>query len=128
MLGNWVMAKEPASSTIAPMYITSIFNDTVYTSFINGYAISLNNQNDIYGLPLSEDLLLKCVFDKDEQSNKYHFRYDTTLTIEFIEDHIDVYYGEKIIKTNIKYLHELQNFLFAVFRIDLELEIDRKDY
>lgn len=129
MLGNWVLAKS-SSETVLPMRIVSIIDDNVHTSLGSGCKCLENKQDNIFGIPITEEILEKCGFELDEASEKYYFKNDRRIKVSLVGtklvDEFDnkfgidiLYYDDAILICNIKYLHELQNVLFVTFKIDI---------
>ncbi len=111
--------------------------ETIEVSDIN--SLGINNEygetkyysSDLHPIPLSEDILLKCGFEKNEDTHIYYYKdlvridwFENSPMIRFkaeVEEESNDYYVEF---TNLKtqYLHQLQNQVY--FNTNEELTIN----
>lgn len=90
------------------------------------YAISegVMDFEDIEGIPLTEEILLKAGFEKDNGSpeNEYLFEFKNScirLVLDY-PDYVVIISGDEI--TIISYLHELQNLFLCLVGRELEIK------
>lgn len=112
-LGNWVSNKHGI-----PMIVKAIYEDTVYVDFKGnvGGLWEFNKYEPFTPIPLTEEILLKCGFDK---LGKYSFVCDNTLML--LE--IDVDTNElvhSLLGIEVEHLHQLQNLYWALCGKELE--------
>lgn len=128
MLGNWVLAGE---KTQFPMQVVGIFSDVVYLDFEgNEGDVWEEKEEDLFPIPLTEELLEKNGFIKGVSSNPAYYKdkddmiYISLMTPTSISVRISSQNGgERVSAYNkIKYLHELQNILtLAGIEIDFKV-------
>lgn len=121
MLNNWFHVNG------YPMYVDSIFRDTVYLEFEgNEGDVWEENIKDLKPIPLTEDILLKAGFgEKDDQyyliiqtgvsSNAVYFEFEIVNGDVFGSMWIDKETeNTRKIFLEVKYVHQLQNLLFIL--------------
>lgn len=76
----------------------------------------------VEGIPLSENVLLACGFEKDEKRHYYMF---TPCGKGFVwKDCYSIFFGTTI-ETPIIYLHQLQNLYFALTGHELPIDLTK---
>ena len=101
-------------------YVVSIFEDgTIYCDFEwnEGDVWEFNDNNPCQGIPLTEEILLKCGFVEGLTKPKHYHTKDMMIcNIQgmFINVRTDV---------RIKYLHQLQNLYFCLVGKELNVEL-----
>ena len=123
MVGDWVNYKSPSSGKLQPVKIKNIYGvefncEVEYWNIKSGYSIS-----DTEPIKLTEEILVKNGFDKDERSKYFHVY---TLDIKGSYD-FDIcwssvngfnYEGDFILT----YVHQLQHLL-RLAGIEKEIEL-----
>lgn len=124
MLGNWVeyTAGLNGEKRSIPMYVTGIFSDVVYLNFDgNDGDVFEEKEENLRGVPITEELLDKCGFDKIEGEMCY--RIDDASIIYGIPSTkgwmIKMFFG----KIPVFDLHELQNAYFMLTKKHLEVKL-----
>lgn len=116
MLNNWFHVNG------YPMYVDSIFRDTVYLEFEgNEGDVWEENIKDLKPIPLTEDILLKAGFEKDEEGlfSSYPTIVAKTKTRwAFYNNGLS---GGELVR--IDYLHQLQNLVRILTGNDLKINI-----
>lgn len=123
MLGNWFHVNG------YPMYVDSIFRDTVYLEFEgNEGDVWEENIKDLKPIPLTEDILLKAGFRKRKMSGyDTHFIYSLFIGGETIG--ITAIYNADFsimlhgVARGVKYLHRLQNIIKIITVNELEINL-----
>lgn len=123
MLNNWFHVNG------YPMYVDSIFQDTVYLEFEgNEGDVWEENIKDLVPIPLTEDVLLKAGFRKHKMSGyDTHFIYSLFIGGETIG--ITAIYNADFsimlhgVARGVKYLHRLQNIIKIVTGNELEINL-----
>ena len=72
-------------------------------------------------IPLTEDILLKCGFEKEEESNCYVNQIALYFTFDKITCNVSYYEYDNLI--NVDYLHQLQNLYFALTNEELTINL-----
>lgn len=121
-LGNYITDKSGFA-----MYVVGIYEDTVLLNFKgNEGDVWEVNENDLIGVVLDSELLIKCGFKRqvtgigwDKYSNGI---VDLSLAPLSNGSYIPVYHvnGEMV---QIKYLHQLQNLFYALTQKELEINL-----
>ena len=128
-IGNWVKCGGE---------ISNVITITIERVHLQGNAI-LNRYDQIEGIPLTEDILVKSGFTCNDWIDK-----DNNIFYEIIIDdkvfglgtqtdkRVDFYFMDllydkqanlNIQKTHIKYVHELQNIIFALLKKELTINL-----
>lgn len=123
MLNNWFHVNG------YPMYVDSIFRDTVYLEFEgNEGDVWEENIKDLKPIPLTEDILVKAGFRKHKMSGyDTHFIYSLFIGGETIG--ITALYNADFsimlhgLARGVKYLHRLQNIINIVTGTELEINL-----
>lgn len=107
------------------MKVVSIHNDgTIYCDFDGneGDVWEFDDKNPCYGIPLTEEILLKCGFTSLDENVFIHkeLRYSDTFKIR--EDGYIAFVSREVYITKIKYLHQLQNLFFSITGEELEFK------
>ncbi len=82
--------------------------------------------NELYGIPLTEEILLKCGFEKlttkseGYNASSYSYRRGSSLIVCLYDGILSVSFWQGNEK---KYLHELQNFFFTLTGEELEITL-----
>ena len=122
-IGNWVY---DSKYTQYPMQVVLIGSDYVYLDFEgNEGDVWECDCKEIVPIPLTEELLAKCMF------SEYEFEDDIFLHDEedvCVQKSGKVYYpysfeNSDTIGTPIRYLHQLQNLFFALTGKELEVKL-----
>ncbi len=123
-IGNWIF--EPEQDDNKPFQIFSIYHE-VKNDKVNGLPICLMRP-----IPLTEDILLKCGFQKDMldetyytiNPNEYHIRIEDS-EIKPREKVFWVYFDEQPNHpiTCVFNLHQLQNLYFALTGEELTINL-----
>ncbi len=121
-----------------PMYVDAIFRDTVYLEFEGNEADPWEeNIKDLIPIPLTEDILLKAGFEKENEDDKYGrvFLIPNTKYIIRIVNYgnpqsEDFGYSLEISDDKdwcsikrIYYIHDLQNTIFALTGEEIKMEL-----
>jgi len=108
-LGNYVLSKE----TQQPQRITGI---TTENPFIDAITFDYTDYEDIDPIPVTEEILLKCGFEKKDAFwfTKDIIKIETTLSRGRFK-----YAGF----VSVKHLHQLQNLYFALTGQELEINL-----
>lgn len=120
MLNNWFHVNG------YPMYVDSIFRDTVYLEFEgNEGDVWEENIKDLKPIQLTEDILVKAGFEELYKS-KYtrKLEHKVYFFIEWIERPYQkcIYYNNHPFE-HIKYLHQLQNLFKSLTGTDLKIDL-----
>lgn len=137
MIGNWVHESERSKF---PMRVVNVGEDYCYLDFDGNQGDVFEcKDKDMMPIEITEELLLKIGFEKNEiyGSNDYSFdvTYDTQLKSCFLEVNkhsnsayrdwycqIDNNRHESIGGFDFQYLHELQNGIRLITKSDLEIK------
>lgn len=137
MLNNWFHVNG------YPMYVDSIFRDTVYLEFEgNEGDVWEENIKDLKPIPLTEDRLLKAGFEKNRFTKYPTFKLGKVeiTNVEFFDEDsegkefsfkewkLSGLYGSdlfyfKSYSPNIKHFHQLQNLFKSLTGNDLKIEV-----
>jgi hypothetical protein len=81
--------------------------------------------DDLKPIPLTEEWLVNFGFEKCKEVNEVHFRKENLI---FILDYNFISFFNVKLPNEIKYVHQLQNFYFALFaqELTLKIELDEK--
>lgn len=116
-IGNWVQHSVYINSYIK---VESLNNDGINLyPFVHDTICETYNFNEIEGIQLSEEILLKCGFVKGYPSyclNGFELLYNNVIGFRFS---VEGQYGWD----EIKYLHQLQNLYFALTQTELEIRL-----
>lgn len=123
MLNNWFHVNG------YPMYVDSIFRDTVYLEFEgNEGDVWEENIKDLKPIPLTDDILVKAGFRKHKMSGyDAHFIYSLFIGGETIG--ITAIYNADFsimlhgVARVVKYLHRLQNIIKIITGNELEINL-----
>ena len=109
-LGNWVY-----NTHNIPMVVKTIGIDYIYVDFKNnpGDLLEFNTYNPFKPIPLTEEILLKCGFEKKDGLFVFNN------VVIWSRNDIFNYEGLKYIKS----LHQLQNLYFALTNKELNIEL-----
>ena len=137
MIGNWFHVNG------YPMYVDSIFRDTVYLEFEgNEGDVWEENIKDLKPIPLTDDILLKAGFEKNRFTKYPTFKLGKVeiTNVEFFDEDsegkefsfkewkLSGLYGSdlfyfKSYSPNIKHFHQLQNLFKSLTGNDLKIEV-----
>lgn len=97
-------------------------NSTEINTYFRPYEL-----NHCIGIPLTEEILLKCGFIKDEESDNGFF---LKVNNDWSDIYIDVVYGYCEIVVNkhslpipLLYVHQLQNLIFSLTQKELTIQL-----
>ena len=127
MLRNWVLA---GKKTQIPMYVVGLFFDMVYLDFEDNVGdMWEEREEDVFPMPLTEELLLRNGFIKRQQDAfDIYETEDENVFIKTIQG-INEYFVSVnledlcIVEHNsIQYVHELQN-IFTLTGLDFDFKV-----
>ena len=122
MLGNWVYDGE---RTQFPMQVVGIGKDYVYLDFEgNEGDLWESTPEDIQGIPLTQELLEKCGYERTGEMDYVHKEY--YFDIDYRPDTKEYHWWynyEHMIGKPIQYLHELQNQFRMYTRQELKINL-----
>lgn len=105
-----------------PMYVEAIFRDTVYLNFKgNEGDVWEEDIKDLVPIPLTEEILLKAGFEKD--TGEFYLYKDITVRKTYYSDDFWRFIFKQQRIKDIKYLHDLQNTIFALTGEDIKIEL-----
>lgn len=105
-----------------PMYVEAIFRDTVYLNFEgNEGDIWEEDIKDLVPIPLTEEILLKAGFEKD--TGEFYIYKDITVRKTYYSDDFWRFIFKHQRIKDIKYLHDLQNTIFALTGEEIKIEL-----
>lgn len=116
-IGNYVLYD---SIVIPPNFITA--RPTRLTEFPTKEYFEIPEVCPFAPIPLTEEWLVKFGFDKIEWADNEYYRNGYTVKIE--EGYTSVWFQTSEIE--IKYVHQLQNLIFALTGQELELKQEEK--
>lgn len=126
-IGNWVNLNNGTSNDDLRK-VTEITNAHV-TVKIKGCKLAQQTYpfGFIYGVKLTEEILLKCGFSESNKSFEMIVKNDFKLMIEFHDECVVFYkvigYGIYTCLTYINYLHQLQNLYWCLCGKELEINL-----
>lgn len=132
-IGNWVNIHDKPASTYHPQKITAIYSNNRVEMADSGFEIDFPFDADsLYPIPLTPELLEKAGFKvvvgqaftamASKQGIDLFFLYpaiDETLEVVFAFNNLQ---GETT-RRELKYVHELQNLIFALTGQELEITL-----
>ena len=82
-------------------------------------------KTDLEPIPLTEEILLKCGFEKSAWDNYSTFRnmFCSEGCVVISLEHSCIEIGDLMLDINIKHLHQLQNLYFELTNKELEIEL-----
>lgn len=121
-IGNWVY---DGDRTQFPMQVVGIGLDYVYLDFEgNEGDVWESKPEDLQGIPLTESLLIQCGFGfKDGLCRKGAVKVKPCRGFVSIEYQSEGQLTATAHSTQIYYLHHLQNFVYAITRQQLKIEL-----
>ena len=115
-LGNWVMYD---NRYFQISMIADVFPELNTTEF----GIGVVDYNNISAIPLSEEVLLKCGFEKGDFSKTYvRYSIGNFNIIHDTDKGIFICDGIKYTLVCVEYLHQLQNLYYALTGEELEVK------
>lgn len=124
MLGNWVEYATGLNNDkrSIPMYVTAIFDDEVYLDFPGNEGDPFEvRDEDLLGIPITEELLEKCWFVYNESYKCYIF---DGIRVGEHKCRDKFYVSNGLYGTAyINFLHELQNAYFMLTREHFEVKL-----
>ena len=125
MLGNWVEYAIGDGKRSIPMYVKAIFRDEVYLDFDgNEGDVWEEDAENLLGIPITEELLEKCGFDKHE-----NWHSNDKKCFSNLEDDKIMYYEDcdsyLLVGSGVyfSFLHELQNAYYLLTKKHLEVKL-----
>lgn len=109
-LGNYVMYEQTTH------VVTAISRTLIGTHWPGGTENYIHLPDELDPIPLTEEILLKCGFEKDIVSEKLYKKGD--YQVYFAEKPVFRMMGFSIVE--VEFLHELQNVYFATAKKELE--------
>lgn len=123
-IGNWVYDGE---RTQFPMCVQAIGEDYVYLNFTENESDPWESEpKDLFGIPLTEELLKKIGFtcflgESTGIFSKKEGEYCIKVKPELSQ--VCIYGFDNHISNKITHLHELQNFVFLTIKQQLKIEL-----
>lgn len=124
MLGNWVEYATGINGDkrSIPMYVKAIFRDEVYLDFDgNEGDVWEEKEENLLGIPITEELLEKCGFDKGP-GFLYQIGFDTFISVQVFPDFARLHF-KGIVFGDFRFLHELQNAYFMLTKKNIEIKL-----
>ena len=130
-LGNWIQGVrtyKDKTYTDIPMFVESIFNDTIYADFEDNVAdVWEYTESEIQGVPLTDDIFRKIegvsvekIVDDEVSFFCYEIKdiafYESTMNDGYL---VEVNGKEMVIS----YVHELQNLYFTLTKEELKIKL-----
>ena len=115
-LGNWVKTEY---KEIGNIKITEISESVIYSNKTKGISYS-----SLLPIPLTEEILLKCGFNKNELGG--YIMYTELGSMLCIYKDGSFRSNERYIDTKIKHLHQLQNLYFCL--VGKEFDVNFEGY
>ena len=121
-IDNWVY---DGKHTQFPMYVQTIGEDYVYLNFEGNEADPWETTpEELQGIPLTESLLIQCGFGfKDGFCRKGAVKVKPCRGFVSIEYQSEGQLTATAHSTQIYYLHQLQNFVYAITRQQLKVNL-----
>lgn len=121
-VGNWVY---DGNHTDFPMQITSLSEGYVTMSFPSNEGMDWESKpEDLKGIPLTESLLIQCGFGmKDGLCRRGAIKAKPCRGFVSIEYQSEGQLTATAHSTQIHYLHQLQNFVYAITRQQLNIKL-----
>jgi len=120
---------KPDDSEMTKHKIISIFYNNIENEYFveleDGFKVNINK--GIVPIPLTEEILLKCGFDKYTKSEGIFFKNSDFFELHQFNENGDFSYkcGDNLegnfVYIRIDYLHQLQNLHFALTGVELEI-------
>lgn len=104
-------------------------NNTIVTRWIKGTDHCIHTADELDPIPLTEEILLKCGFTKDDNGlDMYDPRYEDWLEMGFpVIGRLSEAEGDSLVddsgEIRINYLHELQNLIYCLTGKELKVNI-----
>ena len=124
MLGNWVEYATGINGDkrSIPMYVVAIDEEEALLSFEgNETGPLIIEQERLRGIPITEELLDKCGFDKGP-GFLYQIGFDTFITVQVFPDFTRLHF-KGIVFGDFRFLHELQNAYFMLTKKHLDIKL-----
>jgi len=129
-IGNFIqLYRKPADSKMTKHKITMIYHNYSEPEYNvglqDGFQVNINT--GIVPIPLTEEILLKCGFDKYTKSEGIFFKNSDFFELHQFNENGDFSYkcGDNLegnfVYIRIDYLHQLQNLHFALTGVELEI-------
>jgi hypothetical protein len=120
-IGNWLrfdnMISEPYNYQVSPRMFRQMGYD-----ISDNLELKINNYHK--PIPITEDILLKCGFRKDEDiSYRWYFDFGWAVIIAYDLDDNCVRIGDSWDFSKLIYVHELQNLIFALTKTELTINL-----
>lgn len=121
-VGNWVY---DGNTTQFPMFIRTIGEDYVYLDFEgNEGDLWESKPEDLYGIPLTESLLVECGFGlKDGLWRRGAVKVKPLKGFVCIEYQSEGLLTASVICKDVYYLHQLQNLVYMITKQQLKVDI-----
>lgn len=123
-IGNWVY---DSKTTMFPMQVVAIGTDWIHLDFFgNEGDVWEVYPQDVEPIPITEEILLKCGFEKEPFSSKiYKINTDDYCVIYYFEGNtLDVRTKDgNRVSILCKHIHQLQNAYYLVTNKELEINL-----
>ena len=110
-----------------PLRITNVLDWCVNMEFgeMSGDRNDEIDINEIEHIPLTEELLLKCGFERSKTHDRYFVK-DNIFAISTADDKFRFIQGNlvcQLILREIKYVHQLQNLIYSLTEEELQINL-----
>lgn len=114
---NWV--KDKYDNFIQ---VNSVDENGINVSTLEGDLFWDFNLDELFGIPLTPEILERCGFKKDKRYSGNQSYSNEGIIIEETNGGYELFASEWTIGETFFYLHELQNICFDLFKFELEIK------